>query len=95
MNTIEGARLYRYGDTVALSIKDGQGFRTTAYIPVVMARSIASLLEKIAVEITEVPLFSESIVGSWNVEKTGADTKVWREGELGQPSMIYGVAFVD
>ena len=45
-NTIKGARVYRFGETVAINLKDAdrEEFTETFYIPANMAEALGNLL---------------------------------------------------
>ena len=68
MKTISGARVYRFGELIAVNIKEGDGYTKTIYLDADVASAFAGLL-KDAVEDTRLSRFTESDLGTWLVER--------------------------
>jgi hypothetical protein len=66
-NIVTGARVYRFGDRVALNIRLPDGPMETVYIDSSVAMDLATLLHDAALDIHIEPDFSASDFGTHNV----------------------------
>ena len=64
MKTIDKARVYRFGGTVALNVGDDEGYEPTIYIGMEVAIELVKLLHNAAMDIRVQPLFSRSELGT-------------------------------
>lgn len=72
MKTVDKVRVYRFNDTVAISLKKGGEFVSTEYLDPAVARKLSIILANIAEDITDVN-FSSSVLGTYNIEPIGAN----------------------
>ncbi len=76
MNTIDGARVYRFHDTVAISFELEDQQSPTLYLDRDMAHKVAILLNKTGTDI-RLWKFTESKLGTWLVKKVNDTTRLW------------------
>lgn len=78
MVEVETVRVYRFGDTVAISVSNGGGFVNTSYLTPEVASNLAVLLADFAGDIGDVA-FTESTMRTMLVRKTDDGATIGRE----------------